>query len=155
MAPDVTNSGPKIISSATLPPMHTSMWAIICCLVVLYSSLSGTWLTMPSAWPLGMMVALWMGLAPGVYRATSACPPSWYAVSRRASWLCDRARGDPISILSLASSRQSSVIRSRSLVAAIRAASFTMLNRSAPEKPGVRLASSSESTSDSTGLLER
>ena len=118
-------------SSAALPPMHTSIWARICWRVTLYSSFSGTWLTMPSACPRGTMVAceggapsgggvaaagarlpaglrgralravglqriysrrwvgwvaapppragrtLWMGLAPGVYSATSACPPSW------------------------------------------------------------------------------
>lgn len=30
MAPDVTFSGPNTISSATLPPMHTSIFANIC-----------------------------------------------------------------------------------------------------------------------------
>ncbi len=32
--------------------------------------------TIPSAWPLGTMVALWIGCAPSVWKATSACPLS-------------------------------------------------------------------------------
>jgi hypothetical protein len=40
---------------------------------------------MPSAFPLGMMVALWIGWAPAVLSATIAWPPSWYAVSFRFS----------------------------------------------------------------------
>lgn len=38
-------------------------------------------LTIPKADPRGTMVALWIGKAPGVYKATSACPPSWYATN--------------------------------------------------------------------------
>ena len=41
-APEVTASRPKTTSSATLPPMHTSMRASICRLLWLNSSLSGT-----------------------------------------------------------------------------------------------------------------
>lgn len=48
---------PKVSSSAALPPMHTSMSASSCCRVMLYSSFSGNWLTMPSAMPRGTMVA--------------------------------------------------------------------------------------------------
>jgi len=36
----------------------------------------GTWVTMPSELPLGVMVALCMGCAPAVLSATMACPPS-------------------------------------------------------------------------------
>jgi|MDSW01.2.fsa_nt_gb hypothetical protein len=36
---------------------------------------------MPSDCPLGTIVALCIGRAPSVNSATSACPPSWYAVS--------------------------------------------------------------------------
>jgi hypothetical protein len=45
------------------------------------------------------MVALWMGLAPGVCSATSAWPLSWYAVRLSAS--CERTavlRSTPIKI---------------------------------------------------------
>ena len=41
-APEVTASRPKMTSSATLPPMHTSMRASICRLLWLNSSLSGS-----------------------------------------------------------------------------------------------------------------
>ncbi len=44
-------------SSAALPPMQTSMSASSCCRVMEYSSLSGSWLTIPRAWPRGTMVA--------------------------------------------------------------------------------------------------
>jgi hypothetical protein len=64
VAPEVTWSSPNTSSSAALPPMHTSMWARSCWRVVEYSSLSGTWLTMPSAWPRGTMVA-WGGQSSG------------------------------------------------------------------------------------------
>lgn len=36
---------------------------------------------MPKADPRGTIVALCIGIAAGVYRATSACPPSWYATN--------------------------------------------------------------------------
>mmetsp|Transcript_14155 Transcript_14155/g.40123 ORF Transcript_14155/g.40123 Transcript_14155/m.40123 type:complete len:208 (-) Transcript_14155:257-880(-) len=77
VAPDVTLSTPKMSSSATFPPIATSMLASICSRVMENSSLSGSCDTMPRAWPRGTMVALWMGLAPLVCIATSACPPSW------------------------------------------------------------------------------
>ena len=41
-APEVTASRPNMTSSATLPPIHTSMRAIICRLLWLNSSLSGS-----------------------------------------------------------------------------------------------------------------
>mmetsp|Transcript_12263 Transcript_12263/g.45643 ORF Transcript_12263/g.45643 Transcript_12263/m.45643 type:complete len:245 (-) Transcript_12263:2057-2791(-) len=57
-APVVTSSLPKISSSATLPPMHTSSRAMSCFLVIDVSSLSGSCVTIPRALPLGTIVAL-------------------------------------------------------------------------------------------------
>ncbi|RUP43814.1 hypothetical protein BC936DRAFT_136696 [Jimgerdemannia flammicorona] len=76
-APDVTLSSPKIISSATLPPMQTSNCARYSLRVNESLSMSGSCTVMPSAEPRGMMVALCNGIAPGVKWATRACPPSW------------------------------------------------------------------------------
>ena len=45
--------------------------------------LQPTCVTMPREWPRGTMVALWMGLAPGVWIATMAWPLSWNAVRFR------------------------------------------------------------------------
>ena len=49
------------------------------------------------------MVALWMGIEPAVLSATSAWPPSWYAVSLRLSGeMTADLRSAPMRILSLA-----------------------------------------------------
>jgi hypothetical protein len=56
-----TWSDPNIISSATRPPMHTSSLASICRMLMESSSLSGSCVTIPRAFPRGVMVALWMG----------------------------------------------------------------------------------------------
>ncbi len=90
-APLVTWSGPKIISSATRPPMQTSRRASICLLLIDVSSLSGSCVTIPNATPRGVIVALWIGFAPAVLKATTACPLSWYAVS------CKRFKRLPLS----------------------------------------------------------
>lgn len=42
----------------------------------LFNPMALTCVTMPSAWPRGTMVALWMGEAPGVCSATMAWPAS-------------------------------------------------------------------------------
>jgi hypothetical protein len=52
-APVVTSSFPKMSSSATRPPMHTSRRASSCLRVMLVSSLSGSCVTIPSALPRG------------------------------------------------------------------------------------------------------
>mmetsp|Transcript_25552 Transcript_25552/g.64281 ORF Transcript_25552/g.64281 Transcript_25552/m.64281 type:complete len:319 (+) Transcript_25552:154-1110(+) len=153
VAPDVTLLEPKMSSSATLPPMQTSMLASICSCVTEYSSLRGTCVTMPSACPRGTMVALWMGLAPCVLRATSACPPSWYAVSLRDSSVRVRLlRSTPMRILSRASSSIAGVMTSLLVLAAMSAASLTRLASWAPLKPGVLRASSCRSTCTLIGL---
>mmetsp|Transcript_1488 Transcript_1488/g.5851 ORF Transcript_1488/g.5851 Transcript_1488/m.5851 type:complete len:272 (-) Transcript_1488:1231-2046(-) len=153
-APLVTASLPKTSSSAMRPPMQMSSSANICCLDCDVSSLcSGSCMVMPSEVPRGMMVALWMGIAPSVRSATSAWPASWNAVRRRPSSvrLID-LRSAPMRILSFANSSMPSETSLASSTAALIAAMLTKLYKSAPEKPGVPRASCSTSTSAATGL---
>lgn len=57
--------------------------------------------TKPREWPRGIHVTLCNGIAAGVYNATSACPPSWYAVNRLTSSRINALlRSEPIKILS-------------------------------------------------------
>mmetsp|Transcript_7661 Transcript_7661/g.9551 ORF Transcript_7661/g.9551 Transcript_7661/m.9551 type:complete len:234 (+) Transcript_7661:456-1157(+) len=147
-APLVTSSGPKIISSATLPPMHTSILAIICFREMLVWSPLGSCITMPSACPRGMMVALCTGSAPAVLMATSACPPSWYAVILAVSLLITaERRSAPIRILSFANSSAAMSTSFLSSTDALSAAWLMRLKRSAPDIPGVPRARVSKSTS--------
>ncbi|BAS72811.1 Os01g0574451 [Oryza sativa Japonica Group] len=147
-APDVTSLSPKISSSATRPAMETSSHASICFREKLVSSFSGSWDTIPRVLPLGTMVALWTGRAPSVWMATRACPPSWYAVNfRDSSEITADLRSLPIMIRSLAYSRSFIVTAFAPSMAALRAATFTKLARSAPENPGVPLAMIIKSTS--------
>mmetsp|Transcript_1351 Transcript_1351/g.3024 ORF Transcript_1351/g.3024 Transcript_1351/m.3024 type:complete len:221 (+) Transcript_1351:81-743(+) len=57
-APDVVSSFPNTSSSATLPPMATSMFAFISFSDWDVWSPSGSMVTIPSDWPRGMIVAL-------------------------------------------------------------------------------------------------
>mmetsp|Transcript_7159 Transcript_7159/g.17973 ORF Transcript_7159/g.17973 Transcript_7159/m.17973 type:complete len:256 (+) Transcript_7159:247-1014(+) len=57
-APEVVSSFPKMSSSATRPPMATSMFAFISLNDCDVWSPSGNMVTIPSDWPRGMMVAL-------------------------------------------------------------------------------------------------
>mmetsp|Transcript_50511 Transcript_50511/g.109510 ORF Transcript_50511/g.109510 Transcript_50511/m.109510 type:complete len:301 (-) Transcript_50511:162-1064(-) len=108
---------------------------------------------MPSVLPRGTMVALWIGCAPGVWSATSAWPPSWYAVSLRFSGeMTADLRSAPIRILSQAYSRSAIVTFFFSKCEARSAATFIRLARSAPEKPGVARAMVSRSTPASSGI---
>mmetsp|Transcript_6268 Transcript_6268/g.20610 ORF Transcript_6268/g.20610 Transcript_6268/m.20610 type:complete len:228 (+) Transcript_6268:601-1284(+) len=107
---------------------------------------------MPRVLPRGTMVALWIGCAPRVCSATSACPPSWYAVTLRlAGEMTADRRSAPIRIWSHANSRSAMPTRFFSRWEACSAALLTRLARSAPEKPGVARASTSMSTSVSSG----
>ena len=56
--PVVYLSAPNTLSSATFPPILTSMSAISCCRVVWYSSYDWSCDTMPNACPRGTIVAL-------------------------------------------------------------------------------------------------
>src|SRR4029453_12845740 len=93
---------------------------------------------MPSAaTPRGMIVTLCTGSARGVENATRACPISWCAtMSRSVSDRTRLRRSSPATTRSMASSRSACSTASLPLRAARRAASFRMLARSAPAKPG-------------------
>ena len=80
-------------------------------------------------------------MAPRVWMATRAWPPSWYAVNRRFfSVMTALLRSAPIMIRSLANSSAAISTALRSSVAALSAATLTRFARSAPENPGVPLA---------------
>mmetsp|Transcript_1283 Transcript_1283/g.5138 ORF Transcript_1283/g.5138 Transcript_1283/m.5138 type:complete len:219 (-) Transcript_1283:49-705(-) len=84
------------------------------------------------------MVALCTGIAPSVLSATSAWPPSWYAVRRRfSSEITALLRSAPMRILSLAYSRCAMDTAFAPSIAALSAATLMRLASSAPEKPGV------------------
>mmetsp|Transcript_56653 Transcript_56653/g.120306 ORF Transcript_56653/g.120306 Transcript_56653/m.120306 type:complete len:219 (+) Transcript_56653:670-1326(+) len=109
---------------------------------------------MPRLWPRGMMVALWMVMAPSVRTPTRAWPASWYAVLRALSGVitADR-RSAPIKILSLAHSKTCMVMASRPSTLAFTAAWFMRLYRSAPDIPVVPRARMLRSTSSETLVL--
>mmetsp|Transcript_29592 Transcript_29592/g.57913 ORF Transcript_29592/g.57913 Transcript_29592/m.57913 type:complete len:205 (+) Transcript_29592:235-849(+) len=156
LAPDVTLSFPKMSSSATRPPMHTSIFASIWRRLQLVSSFSGSCITMPSDMPRGTTVALCTGRASGVKEATMACPPSWYAVSLTPSSVTTALlRSAPIMILSFANSKSASPTVLLLSVLALMAAMLTTLDRSAPENPGVPRATISTSTPGSSGTFLR
>ena len=91
--------------------------------------------------PLGTIVALWMGWAPSVKIATSAWPPSWYAVSFLFfSEITADFLSAPMMILSFACSRSEWLTALLFSLAAFKAATLTKFARSAPLKPGVPLA---------------
>ena len=71
-APEVTFLSPKIISSATLPPIATVISANIFSLGKDNWSLSGNLITIPSALPLGIIVALCIGSEADWFNATTA-----------------------------------------------------------------------------------
>src|SRR5437667_44660 len=97
--------------------------------------------------PRGMIVTLWTGSAWGSEKATRAWPISWWAtMSRSASDRTRLLRSSPATTRSIASSRSAVSTASFPLRAASRAASLTMLARSAPAKPGVRAAITWRST---------
>jgi hypothetical protein len=71
-APEVTFSLPKISSSATRPPIMMARREVICSSDIDSLSRSGSCMTMPSARPRGMMVALWIGSVATTLRPTMA-----------------------------------------------------------------------------------
>ena len=75
-APEVTLSLPKISSSATRPPIMMARREVICSRLMESLSRSGSCITMPSARPRGMMVALCTGSVALTLSATIAWPPS-------------------------------------------------------------------------------
>ena len=94
-----------------------------------------------------MIVTLWTGSEPFIILPTSACPASWYAVTRLSlSLMIIERRSGPIRTLSFAISKSLMSSCDLSLRAASSAASLTRFSRSAPEKPGVPRAMTSRST---------
>ena len=75
-APEVTFSLPNTSSSATRPPIMMASREVICSSVIESLSRSGSCMTMPSARPRGMIVALCTGSVAGTLSATIAWPPS-------------------------------------------------------------------------------
>src|SRR5436309_1195954 len=97
--------------------------------------------------PRGMMVTLWTGSACATVAATKAWPISWWATMSRS--FSDSTRlffSSPATMRSMASSKSDISTAFFSFRAASSAASFTMLARSAPAKPGVRAAMTPSST---------
>mmetsp|Transcript_40658 Transcript_40658/g.82041 ORF Transcript_40658/g.82041 Transcript_40658/m.82041 type:complete len:233 (-) Transcript_40658:513-1211(-) len=153
-APDVTSSAPNTSSSATRPPINTSSLASIWRFDRLVWSPSGSCITIPKAWPRGMMVALCTGSAPGVLMAMRACPPSWNAVSFALSFdTTADVRSAPMKILSLACSNAAWSTPARPSTDALMAAMFTRLASEAPLMPGVPRASTSRFTSPPRGVF--
>ena len=140
-APDVTLSWPKIISSATLPPIAFDIFASMYSRVCEYLSLSGKVHTTPKALPLGIIVALCIGSEAFSFNATIAWPPSWYAVNfLSSSVITIDLLSAPIITLSLASSMSDIVTILLFFLAANNADSLHKFAKSAPENPGVPLA---------------
>ena len=147
---------PRNISSAMRPPIITVIVASRYSFVCEYLSSIGSCIVTPRARPRGMIVTLWSGSASGRIAATSACPPSWYAVFFfSSSVMIMDLRSGPIMTLSLAYSK--SIISTFFLLkrAAFRAASLTRLARSAPENPGVPRAMTERSTFSESGVCAR
>mmetsp|Transcript_107853 Transcript_107853/g.214308 ORF Transcript_107853/g.214308 Transcript_107853/m.214308 type:complete len:268 (+) Transcript_107853:464-1267(+) len=144
--PAVTFLGPKVSSSAALPPMSTSSLACNSKKLSEYFSFSGTLHVMPSAFPRGMIVALCTGSAPLLPMEISVWPPSWYAVNFFSWSLIGLRRSRPTTTLSNASSRYRIGTAARSSAEDRTAAMLRILKRSAPVIPAVRRAMVCSST---------
>ena len=143
----------KTSSSAARPPSAYARVSIISARVWVYLSSVGSTSVCPSERPRGRIVTLCTGAECGSAQATSAWPPSWYAVIFFSWSLITRVRRcGPAMTRSIDSSRESLVIARLSLRAVSSAASLITLARSAPVKPGVRRATASRSTSGENGL---
>lgn len=143
----------KTSSSAARPPSAYARVSIISARVWVYLSSVGRTRVWPSERPRDRIVTLCTGAACGNAQATSACPPSWYAVIFFSWSLITRVRRcGPAITRSIDSSRESLEIARCSLRAVSSADSLITLARSAPLKPGVRRATASRSTSGVNGL---
>ena len=143
----------KTSSSAARPPSAYARVSIISPRVWVYLSSVGSTSVWPSDRPRGRIVTLCTGASCGIAHATRAWPASWYAVIFFSLSLIARVRrSGPAMTRSIDSSRKSLVIARLSLRAVSSADSLITLARSAPEKPGVRRATESRSTSGENGL---
>mmetsp|Transcript_2650 Transcript_2650/g.4515 ORF Transcript_2650/g.4515 Transcript_2650/m.4515 type:complete len:357 (+) Transcript_2650:1045-2115(+) len=146
-APLVTSSRPNTTSSAARPPKAPTTRAKIWLLLMSEGSSPGMNHVRPRAWPRGMRVTFCTGSCPGVSVPQIAWPTSWYATRLLA---LPSTRGLP----SMPATMRSMLSSISLLVTAVRprrpvrmAASLSRFARSAPEKPGVRMATSFSSTS--------
>mmetsp|Transcript_6545 Transcript_6545/g.23763 ORF Transcript_6545/g.23763 Transcript_6545/m.23763 type:complete len:557 (+) Transcript_6545:137-1807(+) len=153
LAPVVTSASPKITSSAARPPRAPTTRAKICCLEIKDGSSPGMNHVKPLAWPRGIKVTFCTGSWPGVKVPQMAWPTSWYATRLFALPSDKRVPSIPATMRSTESStseREMAVLPRRPQRMA---ASLSKLDKSAPEKPGVRLAIISRSTSSSKRLF--
>mmetsp|Transcript_46663 Transcript_46663/g.108755 ORF Transcript_46663/g.108755 Transcript_46663/m.108755 type:complete len:299 (-) Transcript_46663:1088-1984(-) len=163
LAPELTSSGRKSTSSATLPPKSTQRDAQQPCLVTnpigntpAASSDSGSKTVTPPIPPMrGRIEARDTCLCVIGANATprTTCPASCAAVNRLASSLrTGLAFSNPSKILSDARAMQSLEIASKRFFAASSAASLSKLLSSAPLKPTACLATFSKRTSAANGF---
>ena len=143
----------KTSSSATRPPSMYASWSSISLRVVEYLSSSGSTIVYPRARPRGRIVILCTGSVLLSAAATRACPPSWYAVIFFSFSFISRVRFcGPATTRSIASSSAALPMSLAPPRAVSSAASLRTFARSAPVKPGVRLATANRSMSPASGL---
>ncbi len=137
---------PTHSSSAARPPRVAQISSSISSLVVICRS-SGMYHAAPRACPRGTMVTFTSGLAYWQNQLTVAWPASCRAIDRFSeSVITFVFFSSPPIILSTASRKHCLLTHGLFFLAAISAASLHTLAMSAPEKPGVCLASVSTST---------
>lgn len=146
-----------INSSATWPPIATSIWANTYYFVIeTWSPSPGRVKVAPRDPPLETIVALYSSQAPSVKRHTTVWPASWTAVERRSrSDMVSCFLSMPIMILSRASSKSFILALSQSSWTAWDIAVFTKLATSAPVNPGVIFANLSTSIPSSNLIFAR